>query len=223
MSKTPTSTVIITGGSGSLGSTLAIIFEQTHPRKYHLVLTTRSLTDARTIQITAALKALSASFEIQSLDLSSLENVKRFASIIEGKIERNEIPPMAGGGLVNSAAITNYQISSSTKDGWKEMYGVNVLANMLLVFKLLPQLEGGIVVNVSSMTHGLGGVDTDYFGDNRRADSQPDIENQQGKIGLMEANRRYGAVKLLTIMACYALQRRISLVSVSPKDKTEYN
>jgi len=138
MTPQPKSTIVITGGNGVLGSAVAVEIDKLQQGKYHMILTARSLTDPRTIQISSTLKALGSSFEFQVLDLSSLGDVRAFAAALKVRIGKNEVPPFAEGGIVNSAATFNFLKDSRTKDGWSEMYGIDVLAPMLLVREMLP-------------------------------------------------------------------------------------
>jgi len=204
MAHQPTNTILITGGNGSLGSAIAVAITKSQPGKHHLVLTARSLTDAPTIQTSSTLSSLGASFEFQLLDLSSLENVRSFASTIIDKIARKELPPFAGGGIVHSAARSTYAKGGVTKDEWNDMYGVNVLAPILLEVSLLPVLDNALIVNVSSATHSLGVVN--YFSDNKKGTEYVDGET----LGLVESMKRYGSCKLLVLMAGYALQRHVN-------------
>jgi NAD(P)-dependent dehydrogenase (short-subunit alcohol dehydrogenase family) len=208
----PGSTILITGGNGSLGSTIAIQIAKSQPGKHHLILTARKLDDARTIETSATLRTLNASFEFLTLDLSSLENIKHFAAKLEGRILTGEIPKFDGGGVVLSAAMLTFVKDSRTKDGWSEMYGINVLAQHLITRELLPVLGGALVVNITSTTHNIGTVD--YFSsETNRKRKDTDNAREQGTLGLGEAMKRYGSSKLLFAMSAYALQRRLDSVS----------
>lgn len=91
---------------------------------------------------------------------------------------------------------------------------------ILLQLQLLPNIEGGLVVNISSMAHDLGGVATDYFA-NRTVSDGDDVEDGEvQKLRSLEANRRYGASKLLLLMAGCALQRQINAVGSEAKTLT---
>ena len=206
MAHQPTSTILITGGNGSLGTATAVAITKSQPGKHHLVLTARGLTDAPTTQTSSTLSSMGASFEFQLLDLSSLENVRAFARTTIDKIARKELPPFAGGGIVHSAARSTYAKGGVTKDGWNDMYGVNVLAPILLEMSLLPVLDGALIVNVSSASHSLGAVN--YFSDNKKGTEYVDGET----VGLAESLKRYGSCKLLVLMAGYALQRHLNTV-----------
>ncbi|KAG0646326.1 Polyketide synthase [Hyphodiscus hymeniophilus] len=207
----PASTILITGGSGSLGSAIAIQIAKSQPGKHHLILTARKPSDETTINTSAALRSLGASFEFQALDLSSLEHVKSFAAKLTERSKKGEVPPFDGGGVALSAAMLTYVKDSRTKDGWNEVYGINVLAQVLFMRELLPVLGGAMVIVIASATHAIGSVDyflAETIENCKGADGTS--QREQETFGLSEAMKRYGSSKLLFVMASYALQRRIN-------------
>lgn len=213
----PASTILITGGNGSLGSAIAIQIAKSHYEKHHLVLTARKLDNDRTIETSAALRALNASFEFEVLDLSSLGNVTSFAAKLRKRVQKGELPKFDGGGAVLSAAMFTYVKDSRTKDGWNEMYGINVLAQVVLR-ELLKDLSGALVVNITSTTHNIGSVD--YFSEGKSGNGDGVVSGRVEKgagerLGLGEAMKRYGSSKLLLVMSSYALQRRLDAVGPS--------
>jgi NAD(P)-dependent dehydrogenase (short-subunit alcohol dehydrogenase family) len=213
MASTPRSTILITGGNGSLGSAIALEAEKGQPGKYHFLLTARRLGDPRTVRLFSALEALGASFEFQILDLSSLEKVKDFAKSVKTKLGKNEIPRFAGGGIVLSAAYSTYLKDSRTQDGWNDMYGINVLASILLIIELLPVLEDALVVNVGSSAHALGTIE--YFAAESKFGPGNDAAEKkiEEKLAIGDALKRYGSTKLVLTMAGYALQRSLNTES----------
>jgi NAD(P)-dependent dehydrogenase (short-subunit alcohol dehydrogenase family) len=137
----PTSTIIITGANGALGSKTALEICKAYPGKYHLVLTACNVSDANILAATTKLRRLSPipSFSWSTVELTSLNNAKLFAADIKKGIKSSEIPPLRGGGIMNSAAVFSYATGEAgrTSDGLDMNYGVNVLAPMLLVTELL--------------------------------------------------------------------------------------
>ena len=113
----PSSTIIITGGTGALGSASARSLETLYPGRFHLVLTCRNTTDSRAEAISSSLRAQNGSFSLAKLDLADLEEVKVFAGRLKSQIEAEEIPGLAGGGLVNSAAYMTFVKDAKTKEG----------------------------------------------------------------------------------------------------------
>jgi len=163
----PSSAIIITGSIGSLGSALARTLATSYPDRFHLLLTCRNTEDARAAALSEFLKSKSANHSFESLDLSDLDAVKAFAERITQQVAAGELPPLIGGGIVNSAAFMTFARDSRTKTGLDIMYTINVLAPVLLVRSLLPVLagkegvEGTTAVNVASAAHAVGRLD--YF------------------------------------------------------------
>jgi NAD(P)-dependent dehydrogenase (short-subunit alcohol dehydrogenase family) len=207
------STIIITGGTGSLGSSLARTLETTYPGRFHLLLTCRNPGDQHALSITSFLKSQENShFSLEKLDLSDLEDVKAFAEKVRSKIRAGELPPLVGGGIVNSAAYNTFFKGVKAKNGKDVMYTVNCLAPALLARLLLPALlekdgerEGALVVNVGSAAHEIGRVE--YF------EGQEEEVKEGEKVGFVECMKRYGSTKVLLLMVGYSFQRHLYAVS----------
>jgi NAD(P)-dependent dehydrogenase (short-subunit alcohol dehydrogenase family) len=140
------STIIITGGTGDLGSAIARSLATHYPGRFHMILTCCSTTIARAVSISNFLNSQNAAFSFELLDLSDLGDVKVFASRIKSKILAGEIPALIGGAIVNSAAFMTVLKDAKAKDGFDVVYTVNCLAPMLLVRSLLPELLDGVTV-----------------------------------------------------------------------------
>jgi NAD(P)-dependent dehydrogenase (short-subunit alcohol dehydrogenase family) len=216
------STIIITGGTGSLGSSLARAIETSYPGRFHLLLTCRNTSDAHAESISSSLKSQNAQFSLEELDLSDLENVKLFAERVKAKISAGEIPGLVGGGIVNSAAYNTFLKGKKGKViGGKErdvMYTINCLAPALLVRGLVGVMvegAGATVVNVGSVAYEIGRVD--YF---ETQDGEEGEVKEGEKLAFMEGMKRYGSSKALSLMMGYAFQRRLYAVSC-PLDFSE--
>jgi NAD(P)-dependent dehydrogenase (short-subunit alcohol dehydrogenase family) len=208
---TPSSTIIITGGTGSLGSAIARSLEAQYPGRFHLILTCRSTTDSRAVAISEFLKSKNSSYSLEILSLSELESIKKFANSVKSNIEAGEMPGLLGGGIVNSAAYMTFVKDKRTKDGLDFMYMVNCLAPAYLVRCLLPVLiggEGATVMNVGSEAHGIGRVE--YFEEQKERNKNA---KEGEKLGFLEGMKRYGSSKLLCVMMGYAFQRKLYEVS----------
>jgi NAD(P)-dependent dehydrogenase (short-subunit alcohol dehydrogenase family) len=204
----PQSTIIITGGTGSLGSSLARTLETSYPGRFYLLITCRNTEDEHAKAISDFLKSKNGAFSVEKLDLSDLEAVKAFAENVKSKIGSGELPPLGGGGVVSSAAYQTFFKGRKGKSGKDVMYTVNTLAPTLLIRRLLPVLlGGGTVVNVGSAAHEIGRVD--YF------EGKEEEVKEGEKVGFMEGMKRYGSTKMLTLMVGYAFQRKLFTVSFS--------
>ncbi|MFG3342308.1 SDR family NAD(P)-dependent oxidoreductase [Glycomyces sp. NPDC048151] len=87
-----------------------------------------------------------AGTEVDELDLADLDSVRAFA-------ERRLADGRRIDFLVNSAGIMACP-ETRTAHGWELHFAVNHLGHFALVNRLLPLLEGGRVVSVSSAAHG---------------------------------------------------------------------
>jgi NAD(P)-dependent dehydrogenase (short-subunit alcohol dehydrogenase family) len=201
----PQSTIIITGGTGSLGSSLARALETSYPGQFHLLLTCRNPDDEHAKSISSFLTSKNGVFSLEKLDLSDLEAVRAFTSLVKSRIEKGELPPLVGGGIVSSAAYNTFFKGRRGKDGKDVMYTINCLSEVLLMRGLLDVLvDGGTIVNVGSTAHEIGRAE--YF--------EVQEEGKEGeKLAFMEGMKRYGSSKLLALMAGYAFQRHAFAVS----------
>ncbi|KAE9378192.1 NAD(P)-binding protein [Stipitochalara longipes BDJ] len=199
----PQSTIIITGGTGSLGSSLARTLETSYPGRFHLLLTCRTTDDEHAKAISTFLSSKNGSFALEKLDLSDLDAVKAFTENVKSRIANGELKPLIGGGVVNSAAYSTFFKGRKAKGGLDIMYTINCLAPTLLMRGLSDaMIKGATFINVGSAAHEIGR--TDYF------EGKEEGEVKEGeKLAFMEGMKRYGSSKLLGMMLGYAFQRRV--------------
>ena len=217
----PSSTIIITGATGNLGSTIAKTVASLYPGRFYLLLTCRSVENAAAVSLQNALRSKDAAFSLERLDLSDLGAVKKFTEEVKQKINSGAMPSLVGGGIVNSAAFMNFTKDSKTSAGLDDMYTINALAPALLARGLLEVMYGrdggggATVVSVGSQAHELGRVD--YFQQSKGSGEKGAEGVGKGeRLGFMEAMKRYGSSKLLLIMMSYAFQRHLYAVSSFP-------
>jgi NAD(P)-dependent dehydrogenase (short-subunit alcohol dehydrogenase family) len=214
---TPSSTIIITGANGSLGSAIVRSITERYPDKFNLILACRNPEDERSVALGEYLKSKGASFSLEKLDLSDLKLVSEFAKSVNERISDGTIPGLQGGGLLNSAAYMTHVKDSKTNDGFDEMYQVIALAPALLIRSLLPSLEskdenaeGALVVSAGSAAHPTGVVD--YFQKRKDITQKFGPEGKVVRTSIVETMNRYGSSKLLLIMLSYAFQRKVYAV-----------
>lgn len=102
-------TIIVTGANGHLGSAIVRhIVSLPELQAYHSIFIVRDRSAANT-KLTSALKAAGekASYEVVSLDLASLANVRQVATAINGRISAGIIPQIRG--LVLNAAFIEFE------------------------------------------------------------------------------------------------------------------
>jgi NAD(P)-dependent dehydrogenase (short-subunit alcohol dehydrogenase family) len=187
-------TVLLTGGGRGLGRATA---EKLAVSGHRVVLVARNRASAE-----AAVEAILSSHpharvEARAVDLSSLEEVRAFAT---AEAERGEPIDV----LFHVAGVMQTSRTRRlTIDGYEETLAVNVLAPFLLTARLLPALErseSARVVTVSSRLHlpGSRGEPVDF-----------DFDDPQLEHGY-HPNRAYKNSKLAVLWFTYELQRRLA-------------
>jgi NAD(P)-dependent dehydrogenase (short-subunit alcohol dehydrogenase family) len=190
-------TVLITGGTGSLGfrAAQAVLADG----GWEVVITGRGAVD----DAAARLGELATG---RRLDLGSLADVRRFA---------RDLPPLDA--VICNAGLLTVSGTRFTADGIEETFGVNHLAHFLLVHEVLPRMRApGRVVFVSSATHDparrTGFPAPRYTTARELAHPTADAERP-----MRAGQRRYAASKLCNVMAAYEFARRV------PADVATFN
>ena len=194
------STILITGATGSLGSTLVRTLTGLYPRRFKLLLACRNIEDAHASALRNFLLSQSADFSFEKLDLSDLRSVKGFTKSVNDRIGIGELPGFGGGGVINCAAILDFSPDAEIQ---RKMYFTNTLGPTLLMRELLLSLKaGGDVryINVGTSGHSSGSLD--HF-------------HKQGQMSASEARLGYASSKLLLLMTSYACQRKVHAVGLS--------
>ena len=200
---------IITGANGGLGvATLSRFLASPESKTYKGLFAVRNRATAE-----AAKKALNeyahpAQHELIPLDISTLAGVRAGAEQINRKVTSGELPPIRA--LVLNAAIQDGKGQKFTEDGFESHFGVNYLANFLLVLLLLQSIdkdEGRIII-VSSWSHDPHDARNVMFirgEEDRTVWKEPDdlayekVVDQKGDE-YYAGFRRYGRSKTLIIM-----------------------
>jgi NAD(P)-dependent dehydrogenase (short-subunit alcohol dehydrogenase family) len=170
---------VITGATGGLGYECALALASAGAA---VVLTGRNAEKgaAALVAIRAAHPAALVSFE--ALDMASLASVARFAAGQTAPIDL----------LINNAGVMALPRRQVTADGFERQFGLNHLGHFALTGQLLPLLQGGRVVTVSSILAQRGRIDFDDL---------------QGELGY-RPEVAYAQSKLANLMFARALQRR---------------
>ncbi len=130
-----------------------------------------------------AAESIEGATDVRPLDLADLSSVRDFASAWDDDIDV----------LVNNAGVMAVP-ESRTKDGFEMQVGTNHLGHFALTNLLLPRISDR-VVTLSSLAHGLGGLDLD------------DLNWQKRRYSRWRA---YGQSKLCNLLFTVELQRRLS-------------
>ena len=200
---------IVTGANGGLGAaTLSRFLASPESNTYKGLFAVRNPATAE-----AAKRALNESVhparhEIIPLDISTLAGVRAGAEQINRRVTSGELPPIRA--LVLNAAIQDGKGQKFTEDGFESHFGINYLANFLLVLLLLQSMdrdEGRIII-VSSWSHDPHDARNDMFirgEEDRTVWKEPDelayekVVDQKGDE-YYAGFRRYGRSKTLIIM-----------------------
>jgi NAD(P)-dependent dehydrogenase (short-subunit alcohol dehydrogenase family) len=192
-------TVLLTGGGRGLGRATA---EKLAASGHRVILVARSYASAEAAVEEILQRHPHATVEARAVDLSSLEEVRAFAT---AEAERDEPIDVLFhiAGLMQTSRTRRL-----TVDGYEETLAVNVLAPFLLTTTLLPALERSVsarVVTVSSRLHlpGSRGEPVDF-----------DFDDPQLEHGY-HPDRAYKNSKLAVLWFTYELQRRLAPWSIS--------
>ena len=196
------STVLITGGTGSLGYEAAKALAGAG-RGLSVVVTGRSGEGVE--RVAARLRAeTGATVHGMALDLGSLDDVRRFVE----ELTSAALPPLQA--VVCNAGIQSVSGTAYTADGYEQTFGVNHLAHFLLVRELLPHLvEPARIVFVASDTHDptrpTGMPAPEYTTARALARPDGDATGSANTVG----RRRYTTSKLCNVLITYELARRL--------------
>ncbi|KAK2987583.1 hypothetical protein RJ640_027884 [Escallonia rubra] len=152
-------TCVITGSTSGIGREIA---RQLAESGAHVVMAVRNPKAAHDLiqrwQDEWAGRGLPLNIEVMELDLLSLDSVVRFSEAWNARSGPLHV-------LINNAGIFSIgEAQKFSKDGYEEHMQVNHLAPALLSVLLLPSLIRGSpsrIVNVNSIMHHLGFVDTE--------------------------------------------------------------
>ena len=205
----PISTFILTGANGSLGvATISRFLASPEASPSKALFTVRNPSTADAAKKTLNTSPYPGHHELFPLDLSTLQGVRTGAEIINRRVAQGVLPPIRA--LVLNAAVLDGAGQRFTKNGFESHFGVNYLANFLLVLLLLQSMdkENGRIVFVSSWSHDRLDPRHAMFvktEEQKVAWSAPDkmayekVEDLKGDE-YPAGYRRYGRSKMLLIM-----------------------
>ncbi len=143
-------TVVVTGANSGIGLAAA---QELAAKNAHVVLACRSMDKGRAAVARIEAEAKGAKLTLRSLDLSSLESIRRFAGELQSEIASIDI-------LVNNAGVMALPYAK-TADGFEMQIGTNHLGHFALTALLWPSLlaaRASRVVVVGSVAHFFGKI-----------------------------------------------------------------
>lgn len=149
-------TILVTGANGSLGSALVSrIVSQADLAAYRGVYTVRNAGAAPNLK-SALQKGKFIdfhSYDILSLELTNLANVRAVAAAINDRVASGQIPPIQA--LVLNAGYLEFSTQTWTDDGFDSTFASNYLGHWLLTLLLLQSMdrETGRIVVIGSESH----------------------------------------------------------------------
>jgi NAD(P)-dependent dehydrogenase (short-subunit alcohol dehydrogenase family) len=194
--------VLVTGGTTGLGYHCALSIARKHP-EYQIVLASRSDSGSSADKANSLLGQNNVEF--RRLDLSSLDNVRSFAT----DWERKGFAPIHA--LVFNAALQFPGDIEYTESGYEKTFAISHIGHALLFFLLRPHLaDTARIVIVSSGTHDpaqkTGMPDSTYNSAEELAHPTPESAKNSGR-------QRYTSTKLANMLYAYALHRRFTAIN----------
>jgi NAD(P)-dependent dehydrogenase (short-subunit alcohol dehydrogenase family) len=176
---------IVTGATSGLGYDTAAVLADKGAR---VVLAVRNLVKGKEAIDRIKTASPTATVELQELDLTSLDSVRKAADELRAAHPRIDL-------LINNAGVMSRE---TTKDGFEMQFGTNHLGHFALTGQLLENIlpvEGSRVVTVSSVGHRI--MARIHFED-------PQFERKYNRV------EAYGQSKLANLLFTYDLQRRLA-------------
>jgi NAD(P)-dependent dehydrogenase (short-subunit alcohol dehydrogenase family) len=194
---------VITGATGGLGYECALALARAGA---DVVLTGRN--PAKGAAALARIRGVhpAARIQFEMLDMASLASIAAFAARVAGPVDL----------LINNAGVMALPKRRVTADGFEMQFGTNHLGHFALTGRLLPVLQGGRVVTVSSILAQRGAIHFDDLQAERRYD--PDRAYGQSKLAnLMFARRLQQRGLGVTSLAAHPGWARTDLIANGPK------
>ena len=211
----PTKTLLMTGASRGIGRVAAERLLRDEKDQLVLVVV-RGEEAGRRLTRELAGRTGNPNVRAVSCDLGSLAEVRAAAETVRKMLDEREIPPLTG--LLANAGVQMASATKTTADGFEATFGINVLANYLLLHLLADRFEPGARVVVTGseshfgdFRHNLGLVPAPRWADPRslaRPGAGPAAET-------VAAGRwAYSTSKLGVQYLVHALARRLPEVDV---------
>jgi NAD(P)-dependent dehydrogenase (short-subunit alcohol dehydrogenase family) len=201
----PTSTLLMTGATRGFGRLAAEELLRAHPEQ-QLVVAARGGQGAA---LAADLAARSGNPHVSFVDcdLASLASIRSAVAEVTAGLDAGTLPPLHG--VLANAGLQLTSTAQTTADGFELTFGVNVLANVLLLGLLAPRLvaPARIVVVASDVHFGTFRTNMGMVPAPRWT-SVAELA-APGPGGATAGRRAYATSKLGVIYLVHALARRL--------------
>ena len=174
---------IVTGSNTGIGLETARALVDSG---WQVILACRSSDKA--LEAAKGINGMGQALVVGTLDLSSFPSIKEFAKIIRGRYSKVNV-------LINNAGRNT---SGPSENGLDLCFSTNFLGHFLLVHELLDVLEGGRIINVSSVMHHFCNKpeeSVEYWKRVATYGKEPDNTYAASKLAALlftlELNRRY--------------------------------
>jgi len=211
----PTKTLLMTGASRGLGRAAAERLLRDRPDQLLLVFVRGEETGHRLARELAA-RTGNANVRAVPCDLGSLAEVRAAAETVRKLLDEREIPPLVG--VLANAGVQTASATKATADGFEATFGINVLANYLLLRLLADRLEPGARVVITGseshfgdFRHNMGLVPAPRWTDPRslaKPGTGPEAET------VTAGRRAYSTSKLGVQYLVHSLARRLPAIDV---------
>ncbi|GIZ49980.1 hypothetical protein CKM354_001299500 [Cercospora kikuchii] len=212
-----TGTILLTGASGGLSrGFIQQLFESNHCEELFGLYTTRDPSFCPDLVRLLDSAPAGHHYALEQLDLSSLDNVRKFAASVKARVASGFLPPIRA--ILINATVWQADGQKFSVDGLEMNFAANYLAHFLLVLLLLGSMdrECGRIVVTSSAAHDPYGPYSKTFVTeeehktvfrNTEILARPELDTpgDEARAGV----RRYGMSKTLLIMFMFELQRRL--------------
>lgn len=144
----------MTGANGGLGSGIVHqIISSPELSAYHGLYAVRDAASATKLKAVLARAPSLHSFEILSLELSLIANVRKVSDTINSRIATSDIPPIRA--LILNAGYHDMGEEGLTAEGLETSFTSNYLGHWLLTLKLLQSMDtaSGRIVVVGSNSY----------------------------------------------------------------------
>jgi NAD(P)-dependent dehydrogenase (short-subunit alcohol dehydrogenase family) len=182
---------IVTGSNSGIGKETALALAEMGVKVVMVVRNKESGEEARTEIVQ---ESGNNSVDLMICDLSSIEEIRGFATELKNKYNRLDV-------LVNNAGAV-FNKRQVTAGGFEQTLAVNYLAPFILTHEMLPLLKESApsrVINLSSGLHKSAKLDLD--------DLQSESSYKSMKV--------YSSAKLMVVMHTYEMARRLKDTGVA--------